>query len=68
MLIISSRKLKTLLSQTSKGSFRDEKEDQIRKTASNSFGVTFSRDAFSFQIRQLIEQITFLEKQTEELE
>ena len=68
MPAISSGKLTTLLTKTSKGRFRDEKADQIRKTASNSFGVTFSRDAFSFQIRQLIEQIMFLEKQTEELE
>jgi len=68
MLSISSKKLATLLTKTSKGKFRDEKANQIKKAASDSFGVTFARDAFSFQIRQLIEQITFLEKQTEELE
>ena len=68
MLNISSKKLATLLTKTSKGKFRAEKADQVQKAASDSFGVTFARDAFSFQIRQLIEQITFLEKQTEELE
>lgn len=68
MLNISSKKLATLLTKTSKGKFRAEKADQVQKAASDSFGVTFARDAFSFQIRQLIEQIAFLEKQTEELE
>lgn len=36
--------------------------------AENSFGVSFAKDAFSFQIKQLMEQVIFIENQIEELE
>ena len=36
--------------------------------AADSFGVDFVKNAFAFQIRQLIEQLMFLENQIEELE
>lgn len=40
----------------------------FRTVAADSFGVGFAKNAFSFQIRQLIEQLMFLENQIEELE
>jgi transposase len=67
MLAISSKKLASLLDRASRGKFKQEKAEQIKKAASGSFGVRFAKDAFSFQIKQLIEQINFLEKQLDDL-
>ena len=68
MLSVSSRKLSTLLSKASHGRFREEKAKQLKSAAAGSFGISFAKDAFAFQIRQLIEQIVFLENQIAELE
>ena len=68
MISVSTRKLTTLLTKSSRGRFGEEKAEQLKTAASGSFGVSFAKDAFSFQIRQLMEQIMFLEKQITELE
>ena len=68
MLTVSTRKLTNLLEKASRGRFGKEKAEQLKSVATNSFGVSFAKDAFSFQIKQLIEQLEFLEKQIEELE
>lgn len=68
LLEISSAKLASLLTKASKGKFKMAKAEQIRDAATCSFGVSFARKAFSFQIRQLIEQINFIEKQLDELD
>jgi len=68
MLEISSAKLASLLTKASKGKFKKAKAEQIRDAAAGSFGVSFAKKAFSFQIRQLIEQINFIEKQLDELD
>ena len=68
MLAVSTRKLTTLLERASKGRFGEEKAKQLKVAAAGSFGIGFAKDAFAFQIRQLIEQIAFLEKQITELE
>lgn len=68
MLEISSKDLVLLLSKASRGKFKQEKAEQIKKAASSSFGVRFAKDAFSFQIKQLIEQVNFLEKQLGDLD
>lgn len=68
MLIVSTRKLAKLLAKASKGRLGEEKAKELQAAAAGSFGVSFARDAFSFQIRQLIEQVLFLEKQISELE
>ena len=68
MLAISSRKLTPLLNKASHGCFGEEKAKEIRNAATDSFGVGFAKNAFAFQIRQLIEQLTFLENQIEELD
>ena len=68
MLTVSTRKLTNLLEKSSRGRFGKEKAEQLKSVAANSFGVSFAKDAFSFQIKQLIEQLEFLEKQIEELE
>jgi len=68
MLMVSTRKLTTLLAKASHGHFGEDKAKQLKTVAESSFGVGFAKDAFAFQIRQLTEQIIFLEKQIDELE
>jgi len=68
LLEISSAKLASLLTKASKGKFKMAKAEQIRDAAADSFGVSFAKKAFSFQMRQLIEQINFIEKQLGELD
>lgn len=68
MLTVSTRKLTSLLEKASRGRFGKEKAEQLKSAAANSFGVGFAKDAFSFQIKQLIEQLDFLEGQIEALE
>lgn len=68
MLTVSTRKLAGLLSKASKGRPGEEKARELKDAAAGSFGVSFAKDAFAFQSRQLIEQLLFLEKQVEELE
>ena len=68
MLSVSTAKLTYLLEKASHGRFGEENAKQLKETAANSFGVSFAKDAFAFQIRQLIEQLEFLEHQIEELE
>jgi len=68
MLAVSTRKLTTFLNKASHGRFGEEKAKEIRTAASNSFGVGFAKNAFAFQIKQLIEQLMFLETQIEELD
>jgi transposase len=68
MLAISSEKLTTLLSKASHGRFGEAKAKAIHTAAADTFGVGFAKNAFAFQIRQLIEQLMFSENQIEELE
>lgn len=68
MLTLSTRKLTSLLIKSSRGRFGEEKAKQLKSTAANSFGVSFAKDAFSFQIKQLMEQVVFLETQIKALE
>lgn len=68
MLSVSTRKLTTFLSKASHGRFGEEKAKEIRSAAAGSFGVGFAKSAFAFQIKQLVEQLMFLETQIEELD
>lgn len=68
MLSISTTKLTNLINKCSRGRYGRAKAEQIKETAKNSFGVKFATDAFSFQIKQMMEQIFFIEKQLAELE
>mgnify|MGYP005827606043 CR=1 FL=1 len=47
--------------------FGENKAKEIRSLAADSFGVRFAKNAFSFKLRQLIEQLMFLKNQIEEL-
>ena len=68
LLSVTTRKLTNLLEKASRSRLGREKAEQLKAAAANSFGISFAKDAFAFQIRQLIEQIEFLENQIEELE
>ena len=68
MLSVSTTKLTNFISKCSNGRFGREKALQIKDAAANSFGVKFATDAFAFQIRQMLEQINFIETQLNELE
>lgn len=60
---INTRKLTHLLEKASKGRFGKEKALEIKAVANHSLGIQLAIDAFSFQLRQLIEQIEFVEQQ-----
>lgn len=68
MLSVSAKKLTILLEKSSRGRFKAEKASEIKNLAKNSFGVKFAKDAFSFQIKQMMSQIIFIEEQLSELE
>ena len=68
MISISTDELAKLLSKCSRGRFGIDKAKEIQEKASNSFGVKFALKSFSFQIKQIIAQISFLEQQILEIE
>lgn len=68
MLAIPTKKLTALLKQSSRGRFGEIKAAELKSTAKGSFGISYAKDAFSFQIKQLMEQLVFVEKQIKELE
>src|SRR5690606_21038652 len=65
---ISTRKLTNLLSKASKGRLGREKAMQVKQAATNSFGITIAVDAFAFQLRQILEQVSFIETQVADLD
>lgn len=64
---ISTTKLANLLSKHSKGKFNKDTALHIKELAKKSFGIKFTTDACSFEIKQLINQIIFLENQIDEV-
>ncbi|NBJ68015.1 MULTISPECIES: IS110 family transposase [Clostridia] len=66
---ISADALAETLRMASRNRVRLMKAESLKTAASNSFGIRFAQDAFTFQLRSMIEQLNFLEtqiKQTEE--
>ena len=64
----NTRKLANILKKASKGRHFTDKAHEIKSIAKNSFGIKFTGDACSFEIKQLVNQIIFLENQVDELE
>lgn len=60
---LSTEELMQFLSKNSRGRLRLDKADKLKQAASNSFGITFAQDAYIFQLRSMLEQLMFLEKQ-----
>ena len=65
---VSSETLAELLAQLSRQKVGAAKAEQLKAAASSSFGVTFAKNSFTFQLKSLIEQISFIEKQVTETE
>lgn len=65
---VSSETLAELLAQLSRQRVSTAKAEQLKAAASSSFGVTFAKNSFTFQLKALIEQISFIEKQVKETE
>ena len=68
MLSVSTRKLSNLLEKASRGRFGKPKAIEIQALASQSVGIHLAQDAFAFQIRQMLEQLDFVEAQIESLD
>ena len=62
ILKTSSTKLTNLLSKHSKGRFNKENVKQLKVIAKKSFGIKFTTNACSFEIKQLINQIIFFRR------
>ena len=65
---ISVTKLSNFISKVSQGRLGKTKAQDLKSAAANSIGISFALDSFSFQIKQLIEQIDFTEKQIEKID
>jgi len=68
ILKISSTKLLNLISKHSKSRLGNNTVQTLKSIAKVSFGVKFTNGACSFEIKQLINQLIFLEKQINELD
>ena len=68
MLKLSTEELTNLLTKASKGRLENEKAKEIKEFAKNSFGISFVKQTFLFQIKQIINQISFIENQLKELD
>ena len=64
----NTRKLANLLKKASRGYHSTNKVHEVKSLAKNSFGIKFTGDACSFEIKQLVNQIIFLENQIQDLE
>ena len=62
MMSIDANTLSELLSEASRGRFGISKASEVQESASNTFGISFARDAFGFQVKQIIAEINFIEK------
>ena len=68
ILAMDTEKLISILNSASKGRVGNDKANEIKSVANESFGIRLALDSFSFEIKQLIEQIKFIEKQIAALE
>lgn len=68
ILKFNTTKLSNLLNKSSKGRFGKDKVNEIKSLAKNTFGIKFTGNACSFEIKQLVNQIIFLENQVAELD
>lgn len=65
---ISSDDLNAFLESVSRKNYASKKIDELSKKASTSFGVNFSLDSFSLQIKMLIQQISFIQNQVSDID
>ncbi|SDK47012.1 IS110 family transposase [Alkalibacterium thalassium] len=65
---ISAGALADLLGEASRNRLGMKKAEELKTAASHSFGVKFAQETFTFQLRSMIEQLKFLEKQITDTE
>jgi len=65
---LDMKKLLDVLEQIKLKTFARKKIDQVSSFAKPSFGVSFCKDSFSFQLKLLIEQISFVDDQVKAVE
>lgn len=65
---ISAGTLADLLGEASRNRLGMKKAEELKTAASHSFGVKFTQETFTFQLRSMIEQLKFLEKQITDTE
>ena len=65
---LDMKKLLGVLEQIKLKTFARKKIDQVSSLAKSSFGVSFCKDSFSFQLKLLIEQISFVDDQVKVVE
>ena len=65
---LSADTLAELLAKFSRKQLGANKADELSSAAKTSFGVTFCRDSFTFQLRMMIEQIKYIESQVKDTE
>lgn len=65
---ISTTRLSNLLAKVSRGRFGRPKAEELKTVASTSLGITVAADAFAFQLRQILNQIKFIEGQVADLD
>lgn len=65
---IDTQKLCNILEKVSRGRINYDKVSNIQNIAKNSFGIKFALDRFTFELKQLIAQIQFLESQLKDLD
>ena len=65
---IDTQKLYDILDEVKHSRINLDKVYDIQNIAKNSFGIKFALDGFTFELKQLIAQIQFLESQLKDLE
>ena len=65
---ISTTKLANFILKASRGRNGREKAELLKTGAQNSIGISYAIDTFSFEIKQLIEQLAFMENQLSEID
>ena len=65
---ISAEMLAEILRSASRNRVGTAKAEQLKTAAAHSFGIRFAQDAFTFQLRSMIDQLNFLEEQINQTE
>ena len=68
ILALDTERLCEILRKSSKGRFKQQKADQVRERARNSFAVLLSSQSLSLLVKQMIEQLELLESQIRQIE
>lgn len=61
------RQLTSLIRSASRGRLGEAKSRQLQEATRQSFGITLGQDAFTLELRLLIEQLPFIQNQVDEL-